>query len=50
MRGGFEPCQSRAATEGSEHVWLRFESLPSHCETASEASGLEYVNGERSEP
>jgi len=22
----FEPCQSRTATAGSEHVWLRFKS------------------------
>jgi hypothetical protein len=27
---GFEPYQSRAANEVSEHVWVRFKSRPTH--------------------
>ena len=30
MREGIEPCQSRAANDVSEHVWLWFNSRPAH--------------------
>ena len=42
---GFEPYQSRTATGGSEHVWVRFKSRPTHFYEAQTVSDADPPGG-----